>query len=556
LADILGPSGQPLPPNPLLSQKSDIPVNTGSAQKAFADLQRVLDNLIKSFAGNWEKVTSDRLKAEERFYRAIGDKDKERKVMLQRYRDEAIAAIKAETDASLDGLKAKNLATGEFERQNTEITRKAAEDRARIESETMKQMRRGAGLHGVVERVTAFAGGIGGPVGSTVAGFGNLITNPWTAIPAAMIAGVLGALEQKAAYARTGVALGGAGLGFGISGERFTDRLFAGISKDALSPEQQRQLVGTMAGSRGLAGQAETTAGIAGFRSNLGLLANIIPDVGKNTEFLTAATKAFGAEQSNLITSSYVNASRMKITNTDALQTQFEMQKALRNITNDGTVAASVLFNITDYLKDIGASEDEKNRIGLAVGQAGANLTLPQIAGMFAFTHGGRIPGPEDLFGAGGPLGNKGTGTFQLMGEFLTKVGSQFQDPTQRMFAAGQLQTQFMPGLRLQDIPKFFDIANSLMSKNMTPGQAAEEFKKMEGRTPQVAAAEGINKLVTILGPETRISNELKNFSKNLFDAINRLIDAINGRGRFNVPSPLTQKQIDRKAEIQQEHRA
>ena len=51
-----------------------------------------------------------------------------------------------------------------------------------------------------------------------------------------------------------------------------------------------------------------------------------------------------------------------------------EMQKALRNITNDGTVAASVLFNVGGFLKSLELSEAERLRMTLGIAQAGANL--------------------------------------------------------------------------------------------------------------------------------------------------------------------------------------
>lgn len=538
---ILGPSGQPLPPsNPLLSQQdvsSTASVNTTQAQKAFADLQRVLDNIMKSFSGNWDKATNDRLKAEERFYRAVGDRAKERQVTLQRYSKEALASIEAEKRAGLDALNQQGLAKEELEKKKTDITRKAAEDRANIEKETAKKLASDRGILGVSgfirDRASLIGDKIGGPIGGLISGAGNLITNPY-----ALIAGtLLESLNTAAAFNKTGSQLASAGFKLGTGGATgidFATQLFGGPFGrlgQGISQDQQREMIGMMAGSRTMIDQARSGGGFGAIRSNLGLFANILPDASKEMELFTDATKSLGMSQRDItgtFVSSRVNAERLKITQIDAIHTQIEMQKALRNITNDGAVAASVLSNITDYLKGIGASEAEKSRIGLAIGQAGASLSLSSIAGMFAFTHGGKIPGPSELFGPGGMLGNKGTGTFGLLGSFLTQVGNQFHDPTQRMFAADQLRQQFIPGLRLQDIPKFFDLTNAMMQGNVSQKDFDKQFRALEGKTPQLAMAQGIDRLATIVDPIHRLENVFSNFWTMIDERWNKLLDAIH----------------------------
>jgi hypothetical protein len=543
LADLLGPSGQPLPSNPLLSQSqgpsSTASIDTGSAKKAFTELQKVLDDIMKSFGGNWEKITNDRLKAEERFYRAVGDKAKERQIMLQRYSQEAIDAIENEKRAHLDSLNSQKLGKEELEKRKTDITRKAAEERANVEKETAKKLAQDRGIGGIIrgkaETVSQVLGG--GTLGGLVTGAADLIANPAVAIPAAIVGSLLEMGNTAAAFNRTGSQLAGAGFGLGTGGAtgmNFATSLFgpfAGRLGQALGADQQREIIGMMAGSRTMIDQARAGGGFGAIRGNLGLFANILPDATKEMELFTDATKTLGMSQRDITStfvSSRVNAERLKITQLDAINVQIEMQKALRNITNDGAVAASVLSNITDYLNGIGASEAEKARIGLAVGQAGASLSLSSIAGMFAFTHGGRIPGPNELFGPGGMLGNRGTGTFGLLGSFLTQVGSQFRDPTQRMFAADQLRQQFLPGLRLQDIPKFFDLASSMMKPGANIADFEKQFRTLESKTPQVAMSEGIDRLSTIVAPIQRIENVFTNFWTMLDERWNKLLDAIH----------------------------
>jgi hypothetical protein len=53
LADLLGPTGQPLPPsNPLVSQKQgDVPVNTQAAQDMTERLKKAFELITRDFGG-------------------------------------------------------------------------------------------------------------------------------------------------------------------------------------------------------------------------------------------------------------------------------------------------------------------------------------------------------------------------------------------------------------------------------------------------------------------------------------------------------------------------
>lgn len=555
MPDLLGPSGQPLPPNPFTQSQSqnvsaNVSVNTQPAERAFADLQKVLDGLMKNFGVNWEKASHDGMAAQERFWRYMGDKHKENEVALKRYSSEAIKGIEAERDASIAALKEKRMATEEFEKAKTKIITDSARNSQRITEETARKEKQATGFGGLVRGARDALVNVGGPVGSTVAGVGTLLANPAVAIPAAIIGAAMEMLNTKAAFTATGAQLAGAGLRLGSgagAGLNFATNLFNGGSAlgpfgslgQALSAEQQRAIIGQMAGSRTMIDQSQAAGGFGAIRGNLGLFANILPDASKEMELFTDATKNLGMSQKDItdtFVSSRVNAERLKVTQLDAIKAQMDMAKALRNITNDGAVASNTLYNISGYLNAIaGNNEAEKLRIGGAVVQAGANLSLPQIAGMFAFTHGGKIPGPGDLFGEGGMLGNKGSGVFGLMGSFLTKVGSQFKDPTQRMFAANQLQTQFLPGLRLQDTPKFFELTQQMMNGSISNKEFGNRFQALEGKTPQVAMAEGINTLVQIVDPIKRLENVFTNFWTMVDDKINKIFESLGKANPLNV---------------------
>lgn len=557
---LLGPNGQPLS-NPFAQQgaNANLSINTSQAERAMADFQRTLSGLMKSFGGTWEKTVGDRLAAEERFYRAVGDKAKARQVELTRHKEELINKINEEAKAQIAAYEAEIKAGKKSQDELLKYKQGIAEKTVSIERDAQKKIREGTGFRGMVDKATSFAGGIGGPVGSTVAAAGNLMTNPYTAIPALLAYIFEKTAVTAAAFAASGSRLAGAGFGLGANAttaENLTARMRGVLPFGALSQAQESQLLETMSGSRTLTGQAKAKGGMEAIAGNLGLFANILPDVAQETALFTDATKSLGMSQkdiSDLFVSSRVNADRLKISQLDAIKVQLDMQRALRNITNDGTVAASVLSNISGYLESVGASEAEKARIGLAVGTGAANLSLSQIAGMFAFTHNGKIPGPADLFGANGMMGqgSNGMGVFNLMGSFLNKVGNQFQDPTQRMFAADALRQQFMPNLRLQDTPKFFDIANSLMNGQMNREDAAKQFKILEGKTPQAAMEAGIARLGEIVDPFTKLSNKISTFWEDL----DKLFDKYFGRGGGAAKNPYTDENMFKtKQNIQKAH--
>lgn len=560
MADLLGPSGQPLRPDQLFSQqqnlKAGLTIDTSSSQKAFEDLQNLFKKMIKSMGAEWDNASNESLRSQERLYRAIGDKQREHKAMVERLKNEAIAAIEEEKSKKLAALDAEMKAAEgnaakmrQLEDQKTQASVKADSDRKNIEDRSRKNLSRETGLGGLIRGTASEMGAkIGGPIGGLVSGAGEMLANPYALGAMA----IFEMFKTKAAFTKTGAELAGAGFGLGSGagvGLNFATKLFnptnfgpLGRLGQALSQGEQQAIIGQMAGSRTMIDQTKVAGGFDAVRGNLGLFANILPDAAKDMEIMTDATKSLGMSQkdiTNTFVASRVNAEHLKITQLDAIKTQMDMAKALRNITNDGVVAASTLSNITDYLNAIGASEAEKQRIGVAVAQAGASLTLPQMAGMFAFTHKGQMPTEQDLFGKegiGGIMGKNGTGPFQLMGSFLSQIGDQFKNnPTARMFAANQLQTQFLPGLRLQDTPEFFNLTRDMMKPGAKPEDFAKRFQSLEEKTPQVAMAEGIKTLSEIVDPIKRMENVFTNFWTFLDDRINKIMQALPWSKGFSM---------------------
>lgn len=536
--------------NPFLAGqdiKADVQLNTTSAQEALADLNKKFNAMIDTQRMMWEKTTSDALSKQERFYRIIGDKENERKAQLTRFKNETLAAIDTETKAKLasidEQMRAGKLAHDEAEREKTNITIKAASERKQVEEKATRRLAMEGGVGGFIRNKTADIGTmVGGPIGGMISGAGAILTNPFALGAMAL----LEMLNTRAEFARTGSQLANAGMRLGSStgvGLDFTTQLFGqnavGKLGQALSQGEQRAIVEQMTNSRTMINQARAVGGFEAIRNNLGLFANILPDASKEMELFTDATKNLGMTQrdiTGLFVSSRVAANELKITQLDAIKTELDMAKALRNITNNGVVASSLLYNISGYLTAVGASEAEKQRIGIAVAQAGANLTLPQIAGMFAFTHNGKIPGPADLFGAGKILGQQGIGPFELMGKFLTKVNDQFKNnPTQQMFAANQLQQEFLPGLRLQDTMHFFELTREMTKGTITPAKFGREFRQLEGKTPQAAMADGIQMLTQIVTPVKRLENVFSNFWTMVDEKINQIFAKLGKAMPFNI---------------------
>ena len=549
MADPTGPSGQPSPSNPFAQgqgMKADVSLSTGSAERTMADLQNVLEKTAKSFGVAFNATTKDTLKGQENFYKYIGDKENERRVALERYKRAAIDSIDEETKARIKSYEEEKHSQEEVSRYSAGLNKKAAEDKLHIGKETDKQLARSTGIGGVIRGVTSSLGGqIGGPIGGLISSAGNLLTNPY----ALAIGAILEMFNTKAAFTKTGIQLAGAGMplgsgagaGLGFATGLFNQSTFgfAGNLGQALSASQQRDIIGTMAGSHTMIDQARAQGGFGAIVGNLGLFANVLPDASKEMELFTEATKDLGMSQKdikNLFVSSRVNMKDVNITQLDSIRTQMEMQKSLRNITNDGVVAADVLGNVGKFLKSMGTmSEGERLRVTSGIASAGANFSLPQIAGMFAFTH-GRMPNlSTEVFGENGVLAHGGV--FGLMGGFLGKVGSQFKDPNQRLYAADQLRQQFMPGLRLQDVPKFFDIANAASQPGANMDDIAKRFKGLESHSFASLTAEGISNLANIVDPIQRLENVFSNFWTMLDERISNIITHIPGMSSFHLTS-------------------
>lgn len=552
------PSGQK-PSNPFLwtpgqptEMKADAIVNTSSAKVAFKDLEQLFKQMMKSMGNDWDNVTNESLKKQEKLYNAIGDKQNAHRAMVTRLKNEAVAAIEEEKDKKLAALDMQIRAeqdnankVKQLEQEKLAISTKVESEKADIAKKTARELSRETGLGGLIRGKTANVGAmIGGPIGGLISGAGEMLANPYALGAAA----IFEMFKTKAAFTKTGAELAGAGFGLGSGagvGLNFATSLFNptmagpfGRLGQALSQSEQQAIVGQMAGSRTIIDQTKIAGGFDAVRNNLGLFATILPDASKDMEIMTDATKNLGMSQkdiTNTFVSSRVNAEQLKITQLDAIRTQMDMAKALRNLTNDGAVAASTLSNITDYLNSIGTSEAEKQRIGVSIAQAGANLTLPQMAGMFAFTK-GRMPTSLDLLGnrpesgIGPRIPGAIDNPFQLLGGFLSKIGNQFKDnPTARMFAADQLRQQYLPGLRLQDTAQFFHLTDELQSGKMSQEDYAKQFKILEEKTPQAVMTKGIETLSEIVDPIKRIENIFSNFWTMIDDRINKIMQALPG---------------------------
>jgi hypothetical protein len=564
LADspLLGPNGQPIS-NPFFSQqnaKSDVSVNVRPAIEAFNDLQKVLDGVAKNFGSAFQNTIKNNLKDQEQFYKLVGDKENERRVNVDRLKRAAIDSVNEETKAQIAAFEqraqAEKASSESISRGKLDLALKATKQISDIEAKAAANAK-GPGILGrSLQGVQNVASRIGGPIGGLVSGAANIIAEPEVAIPGAIVAALLEATIQKSKNIKVGLQLAGAGAGplsqtgFGAeaTAQSLSDRVFGGISIAALGPSERRDLLTGMAQSRTLVGQAGTTAGASGLTGNLGLFANILPDASKEMELFTDATKNLGMSQRDISKTFFQTAKSSKdlqITQLDAISAQLEMQKALRNITNDGTVAANVLDTVGSFFRGIGKSEAETTRMTLGVASAGANLSLEKILGMSTFVN-GKMPTVSDLFGTPavgiGP-NNQGTinNPFALMGNFLTKVGGQSKNPLEQIMMANQLNKDMGLGIQLQDLPQFFKMASTL---GKVGGTKAEDFAK---QTEEMAkrgkrlSIEGMEHLSEIVSPIQKMAQWTEEFFNRLEGVLSKYFGAPKGGP---VQNPYTAKNI------------
>jgi len=538
LADLLGPSGQPISSNPFTQSqgmKADVSLSTGSAERTMADLTNVLEKAAKSFGVAFNATTKDTLAGQERFYRYIGDKENERRTSLERYKRAAIDSVNEETKFAIASYEEKARAAKrsqeEINKGKIDLAKKADSQIKSITQEAEKRSQ-GPGLFGkALEGVQGFGNKIGGPIGGMISGAASLAADPYVAIPAAIIGAILKVLGTESAFVKPGAALRGAGLTGGSASELglgFNERVFAGLgvgtllgSGGILSQEEKIKIIGTMAGSRSMIDQTKGPGGVEALTKNMGLFGNILPDVAAQMEIFTSATKDLGMSQSgisNLYHTSALGAKALNITQMDAIKTQMTMTQALRNITNDGTVAAITMSRMSEVLKATGASEAERQKYLVGFAGAAASLPLDKIAGLFAYTHGGKMPTMTELYGTngkGGMLGTEGSGVFGLMGSFISKVGGQFQDPVQRLFAASKLNAELGLGISTRDMGQFFNITEQFQGGKIGDKEYKEGLAKLQAESGKTVQ-EGLADLAKAVTPMTTLTNWFESIIQSL----------------------------------------
>lgn len=537
-ADLVGPTGQPVGSNhPFTSQGGQSPaavtVSTTGAQAA-------LDQLLGSFKSNWDKADQDRLKAEENLYRSLGNLSRAHAAQMTRQKDEFISKIKESTNVQIQEFE-REVQAGKRTAEDLENfkAKKALETQnsiASAERETLRKIadeRKKSGINAIGSGISSVGQKIGGPVGgalSSVGGFVSEIATPGGALLLALsglVSLALAKAERDAQTIRIGASFAQGGSSLSLAGGQVAGmqgRIFGGLGS-AISARDQEKLIGVMSASPQLLNEATTSN--KGFLNTVGLFANVMPDATEILKTMTFASHDLGMSNKDLVntfTSVRVNQHLLNMSFNDTLETQMSMQKSLRNITTDGSVAASVLTNISGFLTKIGASNEEKARFAGAVAGGVANLSLSQIVGMSGFVNGGRLPTHEQLFGMG-QNSLVGGGTPALLGGFLSKVGAQAGPggTLQSDLVADQLRQQFLPGLPLRGVSDFFQLTSDLQKGNITPEQYGKKFQEMEGSTPQALMASGITKLANALGPMGELEVFLGNKFKDLIDAINHL---------------------------------
>lgn len=550
MVDILGPSGQPLQPNPFQQGQSSLPLNTSAAQKAMADLQKSLEGLLGSFRNNWDKATQERLRAEETFFRSVDKLSKSNHANLLRQKDEYISKIKQEANAQIEAEQkkfsegkrtAEELATFQI-RTALDVSKKVSEAEREVTRKRTEELKKSGFLSSSGQFLGQVGGQVGGVHGAAISGVGSalgLLANPAFDVAAIIGLAVAAAFkigEQEAQKVRIGASLAAGGLGIAAGGAAAAGiergGLFGPLFGTALGAKEQEKLVGTMAGSPQLLKDATTSN--KDFLDTMGLFANVMPDSTDIIKEMVKESTSLGMsfkQMQQTFANVRVNQYSLNSSFQDTLTTQLAMQKSLRNLTSDTGVAASLINNLGTYFDKIKASPEERQRMATGFASSIANLSLSQIVGMAGFVGGGKLPTHDQLFGGANPL--VGAGTPGLLGNFLSKVAGQAgpRGSLQADLVADQLRQQFLQGSRLQDVGSFFQAVDALKGGKITSAQFSKKFETLEKNTPQGLMADGIQKLGTVLGPEGQFEKFLSAFFTKMIEDLEIIAGKKEGPG-------------------------
>jgi hypothetical protein len=366
------------------------------------------------------------------------------------------------------------------------------------------------------------AAGIALPsVGTALSGFGDLIASTASGVTLFSTAIVLAARatvayqERQTELARSAAGLVSAGAIIGTTGmgvENLRTKLFSGVFEKLLSPTEQRAGVGALAQSPALLGEA--TDNTEKFQKALFMFGNIMPNSTELLEMFSKNSKDLGLnldELTNVFTVSRLAAMKMShsqkefnINQKDTLEAYLSLTKTFRTFTTDGHAAAATLLGLSSYLKDVTKGPREKREFAEAIGGGIANLKFSQLAGMFAFTHGGELPNEKQMQNV---FRNPGA----LMGGFLQGITSQFgKGSTESMMVKGQLQEQFFPNLPMRLIPKFDELIESLSAPGITDKEAQAKMAQFDNEAAKAEEA-GRKSLTDATTGLATIENKLLN---------------------------------------------
>jgi hypothetical protein len=259
-------------------------------------------------------------------------------------------------------------------------------------------------------------------------------------------------------------------------------------------------------------------------------LAHAADDTGMTMEQLTTAFK-----------DTKVASNALKIDHLKQLNTQIQMRAALRGVTTDAGAATEIMNSLVDPLKKIGATgvSAEITRLAMSMAKFAGGMSITKMSGMYAFTHGGRLPTDKDLDKV-----MEKNGPVELMTTYFKKLNE--LNPNSDMKYAFAQKAAEANGLQLGDARqvKAFAIYLDNLSKGIGTKKSQADLKKEFGyKDTNEMIAEGLQNLAkqrNIQDEVTALIDQLMDdLGDPLLESLGKIQSGIDKIGSWIPTSPF-----------------
>ena len=395
---LLGPSGQPLQPNPFTqgSQSVTPKLDVSSAQQTYDAFMSHLEEAMSKNFRDREKLIKNLTAGEEDYWKMSTRYANSYAGIINQQHEQRLRDIRQERDAEIDRAKRsedglKNLASirDKYQKQEQEAYRQhdAQQNRISTVSKLHGGVTRAAGT--VFPEAGAALGGIGVLVAESATGIGLFVAALELAAKAAVSLS-----ERQAELGRSSAGLIAAGYAVGTKGAKSEDireALFGGVFTGIAGVGAGRKALGTLSGAPALLG--ESTSHIEKFQNTLSAFGNIIPDINEDVDMFSKNSRALGLDLNGL--NNVYGVSRRaaqlmggslkdwNVNQRDTIDMYTDLQKSFRGFTTDADVAAGSLLGLSANLKNLfQVLKKEKQPFNLLVLGSGVKVLLPCLVYM------------------------------------------------------------------------------------------------------------------------------------------------------------------------------